>query len=347
MLLLDGSQGEGGGQILRTALALALVTGTPFRMERIRARRAKPGLQRQHLTAVMAAAEVGDAALEGASLGSQQLVFQPRAIRPGNYRFAIGTAGSATLVLQTVLPALWSAPAPSNVEIEGGTHNPLAPPFDFLQRVFLPLLERMGPRIVGRLERHGFYPAGGGRATVTVEPHPLRPIELLERGPVIARHVRVLVSRLPRSIAEREVAAVCRGLDWPPECATIERVDSAGPGNAVLVEIACQRATEVFSAFGQRGVPAEAVAEQVVAQTLRWLRADVPVGEHLADQLLLPLALAGGGRFRTVTPSSHFQTNRHTIGQFLDHVAIEVEPQNADTCLVSVRTARGAAPSSG
>lgn len=337
MIVLDGSHGEGGGQILRTALALALVTGKAFRMERIRARRAKPGLQRQHLTAVLAAAEVGHAALEGASLGSQQLVFRPREIRPGNYRFAIGTAGSATLVLQTVLPALWSAAGPSQIELEGGTHNPLAPPFDFLKRIFLPLVERMGPRITARLERHGFYPAGGGRATVNIEPQPLRPMELLERGPVIHRQARVLLSRLPRSIGQREAAAVCRGLDWPAESATIEEVDSPGPGNAVLVEIVCQQATELFSAFGQRGVPAEVVAEDVVRQARRWLEADVPVGEHLADQLLLPLALAGGGRFRTVAPSSHFDTNRHTITQFLDHVAIDVQPQGADACLVTVR----------
>jgi len=336
MIVLDGSHGEGGGQILRTALALALVTGKAFRMERIRARRAKPGLQRQHLTAVLAAAEVGSATLEGAALGSQELVFRPREILPGNYRFSVGTAGSATLVLQTVLPALWSAAGPSELELQGGTHNPLAPPFDFLQRVFLPVLERMGPKVEARLNRHGFYPAGGGRVTVTVEPRPLRPIALLERGPVLARRVRVLLSRLPGSIGQREADAVCRGLDWPSECAHIEWVDSAGPGNAVLVEIACQHATEVFSAFGQRGVPAETVAEEVVRQARRWLDADVPVGEHLADQLLLPLALAGGGQFRTLPPSSHFETNRHTIGQFLDHVVIEVQPQGAESCLVTV-----------
>lgn len=339
MIVLDGSQGEGGGQILRTALALALVTGKAFRMEKIRARRAKPGLQRQHLTAVLAAAEVGGATLEGASLGSQQLVFRPHEIRPGNYRFAIGSAGSATLVLQTVLPALCLAAAPSQIALEGGTHNPLAPPLDFLQRVFLPLVERMGPRVVARLERYGFYPAGGGRATVSVDPQPLRPIELLDRGPVVQRQVRVLLARLPRSIGQREAAAVCRGLDWPQQCAAIEEVESAGPGNALLVEIVCPHATEVFSAFGQRGVPAEAVAQTVVRQARRWLDADVPVGEHLADQLLLPLALAGGGRFRTVNPSNHFETNRHTIGQFLDHLAIDTQPQGADVCLVTVRSA--------
>lgn len=337
MLVLDGSYGEGGGQILRTALALALVTGKSFRMEKIRARRAKPGLQRQHLTAVLAAAEVSGATLEGATLGSQQLVFQPHEIRPGEYRFAIGSAGSVTLVLQTVLPALWSATVPSRLELEGGTHNPLAPPLDFLQRVFLPLLKRMGPRITARLERYGFYPAGGGRATVSVDPQPLHPIELMDRGPIVHRQVRVLLAHLPRSIGQREAVAACRGLGWPEEYATIEEVDSAGPGNAVLVEIACQHATELFSAFGQRGVRAEAVAEDAVRQARRWLDAEVPVGEHLADQLLLPLALAGGGQFRTLSPSSHFDTNRHTIGQFLDHVAIDTQPQGPDSCLVTVR----------
>jgi RNA 3'-terminal phosphate cyclase (ATP) len=174
---IDGSFGEGGGQILRSSLSLSLVTGKPFRIENIRANREKPGVLRQHLTAVQAAAEVGSAEVEGASLGSKALTFVPGKIRSGEFRFAIGTAGSGTLVLQTILPALITAAGPSRIEIEGGTHNPAAPPFDFLQRSFIPLIERMGPKVKLELQRYGFYPAGGGRFVVEITPcEVLKPI---------------------------------------------------------------------------------------------------------------------------------------------------------------------------
>src|SRR5512138_2046230 len=163
MITIDGSQGEGGGQILRSALALSLVTGKPFRIENIRARRQKPGLMRQHLTAVNAAVEIGAAHVSGNTVGSSELTFAPTALRSGEYHFVVGTAGSCTLVLQTVLPALIIAEGSSEIRLEGGTHNPAAPPFDFLAGAFLPLLNRMGPDVRAALERPGFYPAGGGR----------------------------------------------------------------------------------------------------------------------------------------------------------------------------------------
>src|SRR4051794_32051606 len=179
---IDGSQGEGGGQLLRTALSLSLVTGKPFRIERIRAGRKKPGLLRQHLTAVHAAAQVGRAHVVGAELGSQSVSFEPSENQPGDYEFAVGTAGSATLVFQTLLPALLHGRAPSRVTVEGGTHNPSAPPFDFLARSFLPILERMGASVHASLERCGFYPAGGGRMTFGIVPCPaLQPLRLLHR----------------------------------------------------------------------------------------------------------------------------------------------------------------------
>src|SRR5512136_2571133 len=179
MITIDGSQGEGGGQILRTSLALSLVTGQPFRMERIRAKRQKPGLLKQHLTAVEAAKTVGCAEVTGAALGSQTLEFKPGPVTPGNYRFAVGTAGSATLVLQTVLPPLLVASGPSTLTLEGGTHNPFAPPFDFLARCFAPVVERMGPRIELKLHRPGFFPAGGGQFEAQITPvNRLKPIDL-------------------------------------------------------------------------------------------------------------------------------------------------------------------------
>jgi RNA 3'-terminal phosphate cyclase (ATP) len=161
MLTIDGSQSEGGGQVLRSSLALSLVTGRPFAIENIRAGRKKPGLLRQHLTAVLAAAEVSAAEVEGAALASRRLLFRPGRVRAGDYAFRVGTAGSATLVLQTVLPALLLAEGESTLTLEGGTHNPMAPPVDFLENAYLPLVNRLGPRVKVQLVRPGFYPAGG------------------------------------------------------------------------------------------------------------------------------------------------------------------------------------------
>lgn len=328
MITIDGSSGEGGGQILRTSLALALVTGKPFQMKRIRAGRAKPGLQRQHLTAVLAAAEVGQAQVEGAALSSQQLTFVPQPVRAGEYQFRVGTAGSASLVLQTVLPALAMASGPSRVALEGGTHNIYAPPFDFLRLAFLPLLSRTGPQVEVTLDRYGFYPAGGGRVSVTIAPQSQwTPIELLQRGRILRRRARGLVSHLPRHIAEREVDAALRKLAWPRDCGSIEEVDSPGPGNAILLEVHCEHVTEVFTGFGQLGVRAEKVASAAAREAQRYLEAEVPVGEHLADQLLLPLAIAGGGRFRTLAPTPHTTTNIATLAHFLDVKVVAKEEE--------------------
>jgi len=319
MITIDGSFGEGGGQILRSSLALSLVTGKPFCIERIRAGRKKPGLQPQHLTAVRTAARVGGADVEGAALGSGRLTFVPHEVRPGEYDFATGTAGSTTLVLQTVLPALMLAPAPSLVRLEGGTHNVHAPPFDFLAKAFLPLLNRMGLNVEATLERAGFYPVGGGRFTVKIQPPgELRALDLLERGQVLRCAARAIVSRLPLHIAQREVRAVLEGLAWPVDCGAAQEVSAHGPGNVLLVEIHSEQAAEVFTGFGQKGVPAEAVARGAVEEARRYLASGVPVGEHLADQLLLPMALAKGGAFRTLAPSQHTKTNVETIRRFLD-----------------------------
>ena len=225
MVTLDGSIGEGGGQILRTALGLSLVTGTPFRIERIRAGRSKLGLLRQHLTAVQAATAVGSAAVEGDELNSQSLTFTPSAVKPGDYKFAVGTAGSTTLVLQTILPALMTAAGPSRVVIEGGTHNPAAPPFDFLARVFLPLLARMGPRVEAVLERPGFYPAGGGRIVITIEPaasKTLTPLVLDTRGDTVTRRVVAIVANLDPRIGHRELQAARERLGWEDGSAEFE-----------------------------------------------------------------------------------------------------------------------------
>ena len=319
LIQIDGSAGEGGGQILRTSLALSLVTGKPFRIEGIRAGRQKPGLMRQHLTAVNAAVEIGGAAVDGAEIGSQELVFNPGAVRAGEYRFAVGTAGSATLVLQTVLPALLVGDQPSILNLEGGTHNPLAPPFDFLEKTFLPVLRRMGVEIEATLLRPGFFPAGGGQMQIRITPSSkLAPIEMLERGDFVSRAARVIVAGLPDHIAERQVFGLKRSLGWPDETYFIEREsDRFGPGNVLLAELSTATHTEVFSAFGQRGLRSEQVVDHLVNEVRNYLTHGGPVGEHLGDQILIPLALAGGGSFRTGQLSRHARTNMEVITTFL------------------------------
>ena len=319
-LVLDGARGEGGGQILRTALALSLCLQRPFRIHSIRAARRQPGLRPQHLVAVQAAAELSRAEVEGAQPGSRELLFRPTQ-RPtgGRYRFSIGTAGSTTLVLQTLLPVLLTAPEPSQISLEGGTHNPLAPTFEFLQRTFLPLIARMGPRVSARLERPGFYPAGGGLIRVGIEPMArLRPLDLPEPGAKYEIEASALLCRLPQHIAQRELAVVGGAFALDESRLHIRRLDSGrSPGNVLTVEVVRGGVTDLFSGIGRRGLPAEVVAREAVKQVRRYLEAGVSVGEHLADQLLLPLALAGGGSFLTLAPSRHTRTNLEVIGAFL------------------------------
>lgn len=333
MITIDGSQGEGGGQILRTSLALSLVTGEPFRLEKIRAGRKKPGLLRQHLTAVEAARTVGSAEVIGTALGSQTFEFRPGSVTPGDYRFTVGTAGSATLVLQTILPPLLTTSETTTLTLEGGTHNPFAPPFDFLARCFVPVIERMGPHITLELERPGFFPAGGGKFHARIEPvERLSRFDLLERGTIHRRRARSILSRLPAQVGDRELAVVREQLGWCAEDCSVEPVaNPVGPGNALLIEIEAEHLTEVFSSFGERGRSAEEVAREATDAALGWLHAEVPVDEHLADQLLLPMALAGGGSFRTVKPSLHFTTNASIIQRFLS-VAIRFEQESARNC---------------
>jgi RNA 3'-terminal phosphate cyclase (ATP) len=318
MLTLDGAIGEGGGQILRTALALSLVLGTPFAIVNLRARRSRPGLRPQHQVCVEAAAAVGDARVTGAAIGSQEVSFEPGPARAGTYRFDIGSAGSTSLVAQTLLPALVTASGPSRVDLMGGTHNPLAPPFEFLTHAFLPLLARMGLRASARLERPGYYPRGGGQVVLeTSAGAGLLPLALHTRGELRRAEAIATVADLPRHIAERELAVVGRALGIPAEGLQVrEEPIGSGPGNALLVELEHTEVTEVVAAFGRRGVPAERVAEEAVAEAQAYLGHDAPVGRHLADQLLPYLALAGG-TFDTVTPSLHTTTNAAVIDHFL------------------------------
>jgi RNA 3'-terminal phosphate cyclase (ATP) len=339
MITIDGSFGEGGGQILRSSLAMSLVTGKPFAIHRIRAGRKNPGLMRQHLTAVSAAKAVGQAEVTGDSVSSQELTFVPKTIRPGSYHFAVGTAGSTTLVLQTILPALMIAEGPSTIVLEGGTHNPFAPPFSFLESVFVPLVNRMGPKIGLSLQRAGFYPAGGGRFEVTIEPATrLQPLDILDSGRMIRKHARIYLANLPGTIGKREGAVIREKLGWEEDqIELIEVRQSPGPGNLVSLEVQSEAITESFTGFGMKGVPAEQVPMPAIEELRDYLAAGVPVGLHLADQLMIPMALAGTGRYRTLAPSRHSTTNMDVIRQFLD---VKIEAVKIDPSVYEIEIKR-------
>ncbi len=310
IITIDGSEGEGGGQMLRSSLALSMATGRPFRMFKIRAGRPKPGLMRQHLTCVQAAARICDADVSGDTLGSQDVTFIPGPIRAGNYHFAIGTAGSCTMVLQAILPGLLVANASSTIIVEGGTHNSSAPPFEFFERTLIPLLNRAGANVSARLEKHGFYPAGGGRIIVQLQPIQPRPLDLIDRGRRTQARAWALVSRLPASIATRELGVIAERLSIAEGDLHVVGVkDPVGPGNAVVIELEYENVSEVFFAVGEVAKSAEVVAREASDEAREYIAAGTPVGPHLADQLLVPLMLLGGGRYRTGPLTAHTRTN--------------------------------------
>ncbi|REJ95843.1 MAG: RNA 3'-terminal phosphate cyclase [Planctomycetota bacterium] len=332
---IDGSQGEGGGQILRSSLALSVATRRPVRIVKIRARRTRPGLLRQHLTAVSAAREISQAEVSGEELGSTELMFAPQSVSPGDYSWSIGSSGSTTLVLQTVLPVLLTADGPSTLTIEGGTHNPFAPPFEYLALTLIPLLNRLGARVRLDLVRPGFHPGGGGKLRVSIAPAAhLERLSLTERGKMIDVRARAIVSNLPLHIAERELNVIGRKLRLRGEKLTAEELkDGRGPGNVLLVEMQSADVTEVVTGFGEQGVPAERVAARVARECRKYLDSGAPVGEHLADQLLVPLALGSGGEYVTHELSSHAETNIEVVRRFLETAIAVVEQGDAQTLI--------------
>jgi len=344
LLQIDGSFGEGGGQILRTSLALSCITGRPFRIFNIRANRPKPGLRRQHMTAVLAAAEISGARVEGAALDSREVVFEPGKVKAGEYHFDVGSAGSTMLVLQTVLPALMIAEESSTVVLEGGTHNTGAPPYDFLVGSFLPQLAKVGPKVELDLERAGFVPKGGGRAVARIVPvrrEAMKEYSLHERGAIWNRRVTATIAGLDLKIAQREIETALRNLTWKKETGAVnELLPNQGPGNVLSIAIQYEHVAEIVTGFGQRGIRAEQVARDAARAAREYLEHSAPVGEHLADQLLLPLALAGKGSFTTGALSLHSTTNIATIGKFLE-VGFGVEKVRGGAWRVSAAASGG------
>jgi RNA 3'-terminal phosphate cyclase (ATP) len=337
MIEIDGSTGEGGGQILRSSLSLAICTHQPFRIVNIRANREKPGLMRQHLTAVKAATEICGAQTDGAELGSRALTFRPGKLAAGDYSFAIGTAGSCTLVLQTVLPALLVAGGASRVRITGGTHNRASPPFDFLARSFLPLLTRLGASVELELASHGFFPRGGGEIRARITPAArLGSLSLMTRGPFVAGMAEAYIAAVPLHVAQRELEVIGKALGWTADQLHVRGLSNdVGPGNAVTITLEHEQVTEVFTGFGEKGVRAESVAERAAHEAGRYRTATAPVGPHLADQLLVPLAIGAGGEYLATAATPHLQSNAEVVQRFTDR-RVSIEPRG-DSVLVTLR----------
>ncbi len=318
MLHLDGSFGEGGGQILRTALSFSALLGAPVRLENIRAGRPKPGLRPQHLTAVKALARVSRAELSGAVLGSQALTFRPREPKPGDYLFDVaektGSAGSVTLIAQALVPPLLLAAQPSSLVLRGGTHVPWSPPAHYLEYVFFPALAALGAEVAMTLERWGWYPRGGGEIRLTVSPaRGLAGVEWRTPAPPSSFRAMSAASRLPEHVARRQAARLQERLGPKLE---VETLAAGGQDPGSLVLLWGPRAG--FDALGARGKPAERVADEAADAYLAFRDRGGAVDAHLADQLVLYLAQARG-RSTITTPeiTSHLLTNLWVIEQFL------------------------------
>ena len=337
LLEIDGSFGEGGGQILRTSLALSLITGKGFHLRNVRAGRSKPGLQPQHLMCVRAAATIGQAQVRGASKGSTELHFEPGTIVPGKYHFAIGTAGATSLVLHTVYLPLALAGAASELTIDGGTHVRACPCFHFLEMTWRGYMKLLGLDIDVKMRRPGFYPHGGGLLQAHIEPcSRLRGVRLDQ----ITLATRITgfsaVAGLPEHIARRKAQRAIKrlhSLGLPVHIR--EETWQGGLGSVLALILNTQPVPTMFFALGERGKPAERVADEAVAQVMHFQEAEtLAMDEHSADQILLPLATAeGSSQFPVSTITSHLLTNAAVIRQFVER-EIQIEGNEGEPGLV-------------
>jgi RNA 3'-phosphate cyclase len=340
MIEIDGSFGEGGGQILRTSLALSLITHKPFRLYNIRAGRSKPGLQPQHLMSVRAAATIGNATMRGDAIGSRDLAFEPGDVKHGNYRFAIGTAGATGLVLQTIyLPLAWKTAGPSEITLIGGTHVTTSPCFHFLDVTWRAWMEKIGLRLKLTMRRPGFYPRGGGEVLATIQPtSQLRPLRLPDRAPIRQAAGFSASAGLPEHVRQRQARrATSRLKDRGINVQLAQEEWEGGPGSVLAIRFDEAPAPTLFFGLGARGKPSEAVADEAIDQALRYLDSGAPVDAHSADQLVLPLALAeGASEFRVAEITRHLTTNIAVVKRFLDR-DISCEGEEGQAGLVRVR----------
>ena len=349
-LIIDGSYGEGGGQILRSTLSLAIITGRPVRIENLRANRKKPGLAAQHLTSVWAAAMLCDAEVKGAELGSLTLQFIPRKqVRAGDYFLDVaqaregGSAGAVMLVLQTLLLPLALAAGDSTVILRGGTHVDMSPSYDYVHDVWLPTLARMGVRAELFLARSGWFPVGRGEARLRIAGSgELRPLRLEHRGPLHSVTGRALAANLPAHVCER-MAARARGLLEQAGMATeIEAVvlEAACPGAGLYLTAHYENSLAGFSAQGKRGKPAERVAEEACSALLHHYQSGAALEQHLADQLILPAALCRGESvFSVERISTHLVTNAWVVERF-GLARINIAPAADGTGFVKILASR-------
>jgi RNA 3'-phosphate cyclase len=330
LIEIDGSYGEGGGQILRTALALSAILKKPFSIHHIRSKRKNPGLQAQHLEAVEALAKITEAQTEGVKFGSQKITFFPKKILPGNYQFEVKTAGSTLLLFQAMFFPLSLAPGPSRVTLVGGTHVPWSPPFHYLSEVLLPTLAPMGISLNAAIEKWGFYPKGGGKIQLTIHPvHELKPIHLTDRGQL--RRIRGLsaISNLPSHVAERQkdqaMKRIQKELNMDVEIEILYDVPSNGPGSFLFLLAEYDKTIAGFSSLGQKGKAAERVADEAVNDLKNYLSSEGCIDPHLADQLSPLMAMAkGNSSFSTTQMTNHLLTNLWIIRHFL-HVRVETQ----------------------
>ncbi len=352
MLVIDGSFGEGGGQILRSAVALSAITGTDIRVVNIRAKRPEPGLKRQHLTGILAAARMCDAVVEGASVGSTEIVFRPGSIRGGRYEFDVGTAGSATLVLQTLLPIMAFADSPVEVEIRGGTDVPWSPPVDYLRYVIGPHLAELGYEFRVELVKRGHYPKGGGIVRVYVDrpPRSFRPSNKVGAGRLLRIGGVSHCVRLPRHVAERQAEAAARELagrgigvrvDLKTEWYEPDRDPHLGPGSGIVLWATTERSILGADSLGERGKPAEVVGREAVSKLLEDLSTGMAYDRHMADIAIPYLALAEGPSVVGVSRLTlHAYTNVWLVKNMLE-VEVECDGDVGSPAVIRVRPRAG------
>jgi RNA 3'-terminal phosphate cyclase (ATP) len=327
---IDGSQGEGGGQIVRTSLALSVLLGRELILFNIRAGRSKPGIQPQHLTAVRAAQSISHAEVEGAAVGSTAICFRPQGLHPGEYLFDVaeirGSAGSVSLVFQTVLLPLAFAGAPSQLLLRGGTHVPWSPPGDYVSQVFLPNTAAMGLSASLELRQAGFYPPGGGLLEGSISPTAaLQPLDRTKRDSLQRLTAILRTARLPTHVAERMAQRVTARLPARKLRVDVGEVEASSPGAWCMLVAEYKDALAGFNALGELRKPAEKVADEALDAYEAFERTGAAVDRHLADQLLLPMALAAGrSRFTTEAVTQHLLTNADVIRHFLPACSIEI-----------------------
>ncbi len=331
MLTIDGSLGEGGGQVVRTALGLSALTGQTVEIKGIRQNRPQAGLGAQHLTAVNALAEICSARVEGNEPGSTHLRFDPlTSPEAGDYTFDVdrfsrgeGSAGSVLLVLQALVVPLTFTDGTSTLELRGGTHVQWSPPYHYVESVYLSALERVGYRVEPKLKRWGFYPRGKGILRVTVEGRgtDFRPksLSLTRRGRLVELDGLSAVANLDPNILRRQTRAAKDRLEETGFEGVIQSrtPESLGPGTVVFLQARYEEVNAGFTSYGRKGKPAEQVAREAVDSFREYHKGNAPVDRFLADQLILPLAFGrDASTFRTTQVTPHLTTNGHLIKKF-------------------------------